>query len=259
MTGESSYLTEQYMDRLDDLTAAMESGDNLRINELVSELTTLRETSLYQDLGMLTREIHDTINSFATDDRIAELAQEEIPDAKERLKFIVTKTDEAAHRTMTGAEETVSMIDEFNDRAQVMRNRWRQFRNRELSKQEFVVLNEDLDHFLEEIRDESQAIHGKMTEIMLAQDYQDITGQMIKQVVNMVQEIEEKLVRLVTISGGAACEIETTEATKATKATKAIKSSEAETAEGPQLPSASKNKVAQSQGDVDDLLASLGF
>ncbi|MDH3760609.1 MAG: protein phosphatase CheZ [Gammaproteobacteria bacterium] len=247
MPKESSYLTEQYMDRLDDLTAAMESGDNQQINQLVSELTTLRETSLYQDLGMLTREIHDTINSFASDDRIAELAQEDIPDAKERLKFIVTKTDEAAHRTMTGAEETVAMIDAFNDRAEVMRNRWRQFRNRELSKQEFVELNQDLDHFLEEIGDESQAIHGKMTEIMLAQDYQDITGQMIRQVVNMVQEIEEKLVILVTLSGGAVCKVEEPEIRAA------------ETAEGPQLPSASKDKVAQSQGDVDDLLASLGF
>jgi len=247
MSSESSYLTEQYMDRLDDLTAAMESGDSQAINALVSELTTLRETSLYQELGMLTREIHDTIRSFADDDRLASLAQDEIPDAKERLQLIVTKTDEAAHRTMTGAEETVSMIDDFSARAQVMRERWRRFRKRELSKQEFVVLYQDLDHFLEAIDDESQAIHGKMTEIMLAQDYQDITGQMIKQVVNMVQEIEERLVRLVSISGGAVDGRQESEAPQG------------ETAEGPQLPSASRDKVAQSQGDVDDLLAGLGF
>ena len=247
MSADNSYMNEQYMERLQDLTAAMESGDNERIDELVSELTTLRESSLYQELGMLTREIHDTIRSFASDDRIAALAQEEIPDAKERLNYIVTKTDEAAHRTMTGAEETVSMIDTFNQRAEVMRDRWRQFRNRELSKQEFVVLNDDLDHFLEAIGDESQAIHGKMTEIMLAQDYQDITGQMIKQVVNMVQEIEEKLVRLVTISGSSVTDAESRE------------DKNAEQGQGPQLPSASRSEVAQSQGDVDDLLASLGF
>ena len=196
---------------------------------------------------MLTREIHDTIRSFASDDRVAAIAQEEIPDAKERLQFIVTKTDEAAHRTMTGAEETVSMIDDFSERARGMRDRWCRFRKRELSKQEFVTLYQDLDHFLEAIDDESQAIHGKMTEIMLAQDYQDITGQMIKQVVNMVQEIEEKLVRLVTISGDSVNQPEQ-EAEK-----------KAENAEGPQLPSADKKDVAQSQGDVDDLLASLGF
>ncbi len=247
MPGDSGTLTEQYLTRMDDLTAAMESGDNLRIDELIAELTTLRESSLYQELGMLTREIHETINAFAADNRIAVIAQEDIPDAKERLNFIVTKTDEAAHRTMTGAEETVSMIDQFSERAETMRDRWRQFRNRELSKDEFVTLNADLDHFLEAIHDESQAIHGKMTEIMLAQDYQDITGQMIKQVISMVQEIEEKLVRLVSISGGAKVEEEPPEKSDETLA------------EGPQLPNANKDTVAQSQGDVDDLLASLGF
>ncbi len=247
MPADNSYLNEQYMGRLKDLTDAMEAGDDQRIDALVSELTTLRESSLYQELGMLTREIHDAIRTFANDDRVAELAQEEIPDAKERLNFIVSKTDEAAHRTMTGAEETVTMIDAFNERAGTMRERWRQFRNRELSKQEFVVLNDDLDRFLEGIGDESQAIHGKMTEIMLAQDYQDITGQMIKQVVTMVQEIEDKLVRLVTISGTSVDQDETR------------KEKSADKAEGPQLPSASASEVAQSQGDVDDLLASLGF
>ena len=247
MSAENNHLTERYIERLQDLTAAMESGDGERIDELVAELTTLRESSLYQELGMLTREIHDSINAFAGDERIAEIAQEDIPDAKERLNFIVSKTDEAAHRTMNGAEETVSLIDSFNERAQVMHDRWQKFRNRELSKQEFVVLNEDLGHFLETIGDESQAIHGKMTEIMLAQDYQDITGQMIKQVVTMVQEIEEKLVRLVTISGAGV------------EPPAQKKSTEADQAQGPQLPTAAKSEVAQSQGDVDDLLASLGF
>ncbi len=247
MSADRGYLTEEYLARMDELTSAMESGDGVRIDELISELTTLRESSLYQELGMLTRDIHETINAFAADDRIAAIAQEDIPDAKERLTYIVTKTDEAAHRTMTGAEETVSMIDQFGERAENMRDRWRQFRNRELSKAEFVTLNDDLDHFLEAIHDESQAIHGKMTEIMLAQDYQDITGQMIRQVITMVQEIEEKLVRLVSISAGAKCDLEPPA------------KDDAATAEGPQLPSASKDKVAQSQGDVDDLLASLGF
>ncbi len=248
MSENTNYMTDQYMDRLGNLSSAIESGDKVRADELVSELTTLRESYLFQQLGMLTREIHDTINSFANDDRIAELAQEDIPDAKERLEFIVTKTDDAAHRTMCGAEETVSMIDAIDQRAQSMHDRWRQFRNRELSKQDFVELSQDLDMFLDAIGDESRAIHGKMTEIMLAQDYQDITGQMIKQVIRMVQEVEEKLVRLVTISGCAEV-----------KRDDQKKPEQGEVAEGPQLPSANQDGVAHSQDDVDDLLASLGF
>jgi chemotaxis protein CheZ len=106
-----------------------------------------------------------------------------------RLNFIVTRTDEAAHRTMAGAEET---------------------------------------------------------DIMMAQDYQDITGQMIKQVVSVVQEIEEKLVRLVVIFGY------NSETTKA-------EAKNGEKTHGPQLTGVDQDKVATSQSNVDDLLASLGF
>ncbi len=243
---EGSYLNEGYISRLKILSEVLESGDEKRIDELVGELTTLRESALYQELGKLTREIHDSINSFGNDERIAELATEAIPDAKERLNFIVTKTDDAAHKTMEEAESTMSLVDDIRGRANILNGRWKQFRNRELSKQEFISLNEDVGIFLESFDSESSLINSKMTDIMLAQDYQDITGQMIKQVVTMVQEVEEKLVRLVTISG-AWCQEETPEVISG------------EIAEGPQLPTADSEIVATSQSDVDDLLASLGF
>ena len=189
---EGSYLTETYMSRLHELTEALASKNEKKIADIVGELTTLRESSLYQELGMLTREIHDSISTFGNDDRIAELANEDIPDAKERLNFIVTKTDEAAHQTMTVAEETMEVMDKFSSRASGMRDRWAQFRNRELSKEDFIQLNDDIGQFLESVEPECSAVNSKMTEIMLAQDYQDITGQMIKQVVTMVQEGRRK-------------------------------------------------------------------
>ncbi|MCP4186560.1 MAG: protein phosphatase CheZ [Gammaproteobacteria bacterium] len=243
---ESSYLTDEYISRLKTLSEALESGDETRIHGLVGELTTLRESSLYQELGKITREIHDSINAFGNDERIAELAQEAIPDAKERLSFIVTKTEEAAHKTMEGAEAAMILMDGFSDKAKVLLERWTSFRNRQLSKEEFIVLNDDINGFLDSFGSDSQAVNSQMTDIMLAQDYQDITGQMIKQVVTMVQEVEDKLVRLVTISG-AWCSDTNTE------------KSSGEIAEGPQLPTADQSQVATSQGDVDDILASLGF
>jgi chemotaxis protein CheZ len=249
--GANSYLTESYVSRLQDLTMAMESRDEEKISAIVGELTTIRESSLYQELGMLTREIHDSIANFGNDDRIAELATEEIPDAKERLTYIVTKTDEAAHRTMTVAEETMEVMDTLSARSSNIRARWQQFRNSELSKTEFVQLSDEIDQFFSSVEPECGIVNSKMTEIMLAQDYQDITGQMIKQVVTMVQEIEEKLVGLVAISGLGEQATRTKD--------KIQKVNDGEKAEGPQLPTADKEVVATSQGDVDDLLASLGF
>ncbi|MCP4431522.1 MAG: protein phosphatase CheZ [Gammaproteobacteria bacterium] len=244
---ETALMDNHFLDKAEELVEALRSSDEQRVDRLMSEITDLREGALYQELGMLTREIHDSINAFASDNRVAELAQDEIPDAKQRLNFIVSKTDEAAHRTMSGAEDTILLINTFGDRATSLHRRWQQFCNRELSKQEFVDLSADLSQFFETSDEETKAVHEKMNEIMLAQDYQDITGQMIKQVINMVQEIESKLIGLVSISGSAG----------PNKAQLAEDSGEI--AVGPQLPEASTEVVAQSQGDVDDLLASLGF
>jgi chemotaxis protein CheZ len=246
-----SYLTQTYINRLQSLNSAIEAKDEEAISDIVGELTTLRESSLYQELGMLTREIHDSIMSFGNDERIAQLTNEDIPDAKERLNFIVTKTDEAAHRTMAAAEATVTVMDGLSVEADAMRERWSQFRNRELSKDEFILLSDEITQFLESVGLQSSTVNSQMTDIMLAQDYQDITGQMIKQVVTMVKEVEEKLVRLVAISGLA-------DVPPAMKKEEA-KAPNSEKAEGPQLPNADKEIVASSQGDVDDLLASLGF
>lgn len=245
-SSNGDFLNDDYIQRLQQLNAAINTKDTNEVNRLVGELTTLRESSLFQELGKLTREIHESINSFSDDDRVAELAENEIPDATERLNFIVEKTNDAAHKTMNGAEEAVEVVDNFSEHAQQIKTRWDQFRNRELSKEEFVILSDEIDEFMTSIPVETSKINQSMTEIMLAQDYQDLTGQMIKQVITMVKEVEEKLVRLVAISG-AKLKDSGDQPKDGTKA------------HGPQLPTANKEEVATSQDDVDDLLASLGF
>ena len=245
MSDPDGRLTEQYLQRLGELGEAIEAGDADAIDRLVAEVTTLRESDLYHELGSLAREVHDTINAFARDERLAELVEADIPDAKQRLQFIVDRTESAAHRTMGGIEDSLALIDAGGERAQALRDRWERFRRRELSKQEFLRLADDLDAFLGDLGETSGTVHARLTDVMLAQDYQDLTGQMVRQVVDLVQEVEDRLVRLVAISGG--------------RAGKPRAKAAAEQAEGPQLPDADAAEVAQSQEDVDDLLASLGF
>ena len=238
--------TEEYLVRLNELGESIKTGHVEQSNKLIAELTTLRESSLFHELGKLTREIHESINAFGDDQRVAELAEEDIPDAKERLNFIVTKTNDAAHRTMTNAEEAVDIVNEFNEQAKQMHERWVQFKNQQMSKADFVTLTGDLEQFLSSVDTESNKVKEKMTDIMMAQDYQDLTGQMIKQVTNMVQEIEGKLVRLVAITGAKISD-------------KKVDHKDGTMAHGPQLASANKEDVATNQDEVDDLLASLGF
>lgn len=243
---KASYLTDEYIHRLNDLGDALKDGNDDSANRLIGELTTLRESSLFQELGKLTREIHESINSFSDDERVVELTEEKIPDAKERLNYIITKTDEAAHRTMEGAEAAMIVVDEFTEQAHEIRHRWNQFRTSELSKSGFLILSDDLDNFLSSINGKSDQVKSQMTDIMMAQDYQDLTGQMIRQVITMMQEVEEKLVRLVAISGASMGE-------------KTDKSVDGRITHGPQLPTTDKQDVAHNQVEVDDLLASLGF
>ena len=242
----SGQVTDEYLSRLNNLAETIKAGDIEQSNILIGELSTLRDPSLFYELGTLTREIHESINAFSNDHRVAELAEEEIPDAKERLSFIVTKTDQAAHRTMTNAEQTVEIVNAFNDQAAEIHERWKQFKNKEMSKQNFLTLSGDIDAFLASVSGESEKVKGHMTDIMMAQDYQDLTGQMIKQVTNMVQEIEGKLVRLVAITGAKISENNN-------------EHKDGTMAHGPQLATANKEEVATNQDEVDDLLASLGF
>jgi len=244
--GAKTYVTEGYLARLDELGEALQKEDTEKANQLIGELTTLRESSLFQELGKLTREIHDSINAFTDDERVAELTTEEIPDAMERLNFIVTKTDDAAHRTMSNAEQAVDIVNEFNVQAKEMHERWKQFKTKQMSKADFLTLSDDIERFLGSIDAETGKVKAKMTDIMMAQDYQDLTGQMIKQVICMVKEIEEKLVRLVAITGSKISENKENH-------------KDGTMAHGPQLPTADKKEVAANQDEVDDLLASLGF
>jgi len=115
-----------------------------------------------------------------------------------------------------------------------------------MSKQDFLTLTGDIDAFLTSVSAESEKVKGQMTDIMMAQDYQDLTGQMIKQVTSMVQEIEGKLVRLVAITGAKISENNN-------------EHKDGTMAHGPQLATANKEEVATNQDEVDDLLASLGF
>jgi chemotaxis protein CheZ len=243
---DSLYLTDEYISRLQILSETIKQGDQEKANDLIAELTTLRESALFQELGKLTREIHDSIKNFGSDDRVVELTHEDIPDAKERLSYIVTKTDEAAHRTMNDVESAMDIVDEFKNKSKHILQAWSTFRTGELSKAEFLQMSEDLDRFLASIDEESDKVKGKMTDIMMAQDYQDLTGQMIKQVITMVQEVEEKLVNLIAISGASLSEDKRQHV-------------DGSMAHGPQLPTADKAEVATNQDEVDDLLASLGF
>lgn len=88
---DNELITDDNIARVKDLLMCMEKGNEEDAIEVIDELTAIRETELYQDMGKLTRELHDAISNFGIDDSINVMAEHDIPDARERLNYVITK------------------------------------------------------------------------------------------------------------------------------------------------------------------------
>lgn len=241
---ENELITDDNIARVKDLLACMERGNEVDAIEIIDELTSIRETELYQDMGKLTRELHDAISNFGVDDSINVMAEQDIPDARERLNYVITKTDEAANRTLEAVEESIPICTDLDKDASELHVRWKKFTQREMSADDFRVLSKDIYVFFEKTQGLA-TVKEHLTEILLAQEYQDLTGQVIKKVINLVGEVEDKLVGLIAITGAPQLQKDKDESSSSL--------------DGPPVPGLAHSDTVSGQDEVDDLLSSLGF
>jgi len=174
------------------------------------------------------------------------MAEQSIPDARERLNYVISKTDEAANATLEAVEESIPICRDINEQASELHVSWNKFINRKLSEDEFRSLSKDLSHFFKKT-DDLSTVKEHLTAVLLAQEYQDLTGQIIKKVINLVGEVEDKLIGLIKITG--APQINNTEGS----------TSKASELDGPVVPGLEHKDTVSGQDEVDDLLSSLGF
>jgi len=247
MTNETGPLSEDYIDRVRTLAQTIELGDTAEATRQLDELTSLREKTLYQELGRLTREFHEALQSFRLDSRIASLAAQDFPDARERLNYVVSMTAQSADRTMTAVEESMPICESMEERAAALKQEWGRFTQRKMSPDEFRDLSRRLGEFLDSVSDDALRLRANLQEVLMAQDFQDLTGQIIHRVVQLVDEVESNLVELIRISGQGLA-VENQEEKKEDRIA----------ASGPPVPGVDTGTVA-GQDEVDDLLSSLGF
>lgn len=236
------------------LVQCLESGDDEGADDVIRKIRHPYERELFDELGKLTRDLHEALNSFRGDSRLIELTRDEIPDAKERLNYVVSMTEQATHRTLNALDEAMPLVESLHGRSLELTERWTRFRNRELSVDEFRVFAHELDAFFIESGEETDRIRSLMSEIMMAQDFQDLTGQIIRRVIRLVQEVEENLVGLIRLSSARM------ESEKTVKST-SDKAPEFVAGQGPIVPNTQDAvaDVVSGQDDVDSLLSSLGF
>lgn len=230
------------------LVGYLESGNDGEAGDVIARLAGFRDNLLFQEIGRLTRELHDSINGFVMDERLIDIAQTEMPNAAERLRYVISTTEEAANTTLEAVEESLPLADSLRADAQHLAAQWERFNSRQLSVGDFRELSVELSAFLSSTQANTEELHRKLSDVLLAQGYQDITGQIIRKVIDLVDDVESKLVELIRLSG---------------QRYKSERSSPqpvaAGSSHGPAVPGVDKGDIVNGQDDVDDLLSSLGF
>ena len=228
------------------LVAALQAGEDSDAERLIADLSQLKESDLFLEVGRLTRELHEAINNFLVDAHIVDMTSIDIPDAKERLNYVITMTQHSADRTLTAVEQSLPIVREMEQTSANLLVEWGKLRARLLKKDDFRELSDSLVDFLTQSKEDSAVLQANLSEVLMAQDFQDLTGQIIRKVINLVHDVEEKLVMLVRITGG-----------KLEKKRK--ENHDPKKLEGPAVPGINQGEQVTSQDDVDDLLSSLGF
>jgi chemotaxis protein CheZ len=202
-------------------------------------------------IGQLTRTLRDSMRELGIDKHV-ERAAEAVPDARDRLKYVATMTEQAAEKVLTAIEVAKPIQEQLQQDAGKLDARWAQW-------YEVRTLMDDTHAFLGKLPDATAATNQQLLEIMLAQDFQDLTGQVIKKITEIVYVIEQQLLG-VLVENIAPERREQFAATAAALVAEVSSTGSPEgLLNGPQINPEGKADVMQDQSQVDDLLASLGF
>ncbi|PYC12320.1 protein phosphatase CheZ [Pseudomonas mosselii] len=242
-----------------ELVESLERGRFGDAVQLIHQLNQTRDRGLYQEVGKLTRELHSAIVNFQIDPAMPQAEEvSQITDAAERLSYVVRLTEGAANRTMDLAEACTPVLNDLAAEAQSLSADWQRFMRREVAAPEFRELVKRVDSFLAHSAEGNQKVAGHINDIVLAQDYQDLTGQVIKRVTTLVTEVESNLLKLVLMASQVDRFAGIEHDHQQLRAEK-DQEKHPTRGEGPQIHADKREDVVSSQDDVDDLLSSLGF
>lgn len=241
------------------LVAFLENGEQDKANQLILETASQEQSQLFAEVGKLTRQLHEALKSFELDTRLVDITTDAIPDAKKRLNYVMEMTENAANKTMDAVEASLPLAQEIADEIANIKPTWDRLMSREIELGEFKSLCHSIDKFMGSSHHKTDELQTLMTNVLMAQDYQDLTGQVIRRVIELVREVEESLIHLLT-AFSAQGEVETTEQPEQSEqAEDSIVAQTLAGPEGPIIDKESRNDVVSDQDEVDDLLSSLGF
>ena len=203
---------------------------------------TLAQEDMLVRVGQMTRMLHDNLRGLGFDKLIAKAAHD-IPDARDRLDYVAKMTEQAAQRVLSATESAMPMQEQIDAGADSLAQDWKAVLEAPCSEQQYRAMAERTLAYLEQTRGSAGATRQQLLDIMMAQDFQDLTGQVIKKVTELAHNIEQQLVQLLLDYAPSEVRRETGSGLL----------------NGPQINPTGNSEVVSNQGQVDDLLESLGF
>lgn len=190
---------------------------------------------VFQQLGTITRTLHDTMQRLGVMPKL-QVATDGLPDARSRLSYIATKTAAAA-------EKVLNSVDQAKAEHAGISKATKELAAAIVADPVRAVASGAVMNFVQDVEARTASIDNHLTDIMLAQDFHDLTGQVVAKVVTLANDLEDSLVKLL---------VQVVPPEQREKVDPTI-------LQGPVVNAEGRTDVVSNQGEVDDLLASLGF
>lgn len=197
---------------------------------------------IFQQLGTLTRQLHDTMNMLGVLPGLKNNV-DDLPDARSRLNYIANKTAEAA-------EKVLNLVDTAKADQEHIATETRKLASLITADPVKAVASGAVFNFVQDVEKVTHRVDGHLTDIMMAQDFHDLTGQVVAKVVRLASDLESQLVKLL---------VQAAPPEQAHKVEAALTAHLEPKLEGPVVNPEGRTDVVANQSEVDDLLASLGF
>lgn len=193
-------------------------------------------------VGHITRSLHESLRELGLD-KVVQQATQDIPDVRERLNYVARMTEQAAQRVLDATDAAIPLQERIDAGAGEVLAGWKRVLEAPFSEARYRDMATLTMQCLADMRNDTGATRQQLLDIMMAQDFQDLTGQVIRRVTDLAHDLEQQLVQLLIDYAPSEIRRESGNALL----------------NGPQIDPRNKSDVVSDQRQVDDLLDSLGF
>jgi chemotaxis protein CheZ len=216
------------------MQAALTTGDDAAFSAAMRGFNVLQDSTVMTSVRKVRGDLQAALERFRAESRLAEMAERQVPDARQRLAHVLKLTDDAAHHTMDLVDQSCPLVDAVAHEAQRL--------------QELPDVSADVGRFLHQTQAHMKTVRARLSDVLLAQGYQDLSGQIIRNVMQLVDELEVALGDLVRID-----RFEFDGVTTTSRAAPA-----AAGAYGPIVPGVGHGETVGGQEDIDAMLSGFG-